>query len=72
MVYILLYSILVSACVCACVCACVYVGLEVNTIIGDVMGLRNSKSIELSSGEDPTRVAAWADWRIASVTLPDR
>ena len=35
------------------------VGLEVNTVIGDVMGWRNSKSIELSSSDDPTQVADW-------------
>ena len=35
------------------------VGLEVDTIIGDVMGSRNNKSIQLSSINDPTRVADW-------------
>ena len=35
------------------------VGLDVNTIIGDVMALRNSQSIELSSSDDPTWVASW-------------
>ena len=33
--------------------------LEVNTIIGDVMGWRNCKSMELSSSDDPTQVADW-------------
>ena len=39
--------------------------LDVNTIIGDVMALRNSQSIELSSSDDPTWVADWvsgASW----------
>ena len=35
------------------------VGLDVNTIIGDVMASWNSQSIELSSGYDPTWVADW-------------
>ena len=30
------------------------VGMEVNTIIGDVMGWKNSKTLELSSSDDPT------------------
>ena len=33
------------------------VGLDVNTIIVDVMALRNSQSVELSSSDDPTWVA---------------
>ena len=35
------------------------VGMDVNTIIGDVMASRNSQSIELSSSDDPTWVADW-------------
>ena len=35
------------------------VGMDVNTIIGDVMASRNSQSIELSSCDDPTWVADW-------------
>ena len=35
------------------------VGMDVNTIIGDVMAPRNSQSIELSSCDDPTWVADW-------------
>ena len=33
------------------------VGMDVNTIIGDVMASRNSQSIELSNSDDPTWVA---------------
>ena len=35
------------------------VGMDVNTIIGDVMASRYSQSIELSSSDDPTWVADW-------------
>ena len=42
------------------ICTSKQVGPDVNTIIGDVMGWRNSKSIELSSSDDPTQVADWA------------
>ena len=35
------------------------VGLDVNTIIGDVMASRNSQSIELSSRNDLTWVTDW-------------
>ena len=35
------------------------VGLDVNTIIGDVMASRISQSIELSSGDDLTWVTDW-------------
>ena len=35
------------------------VGMDVNTIIGDVMASRCSQSIELSSCDDPTWVADW-------------
>ena len=35
------------------------VGMDVNTIIGDVVASRNSQTIELSSGDDPTWVADW-------------
>ena len=35
------------------------VGLDVNIIIGDIMGSRNSQSIELSSSDDRTWVADW-------------
>ena len=35
------------------------VGLDVNTIIGDVMASRNSQSTELSSSDDPTWFADW-------------
>ena len=35
------------------------VGMDVNTIIRDVMASRNSQSIELSSSNDPTWVAVW-------------
>ena len=35
------------------------VGLDVNTIIGDVMASWNSQSIELSGSDDPTWVADW-------------
>ena len=35
------------------------VGLDVNTIIGDVMASRNSQSIELSSSDDPTWITDW-------------
>ena len=41
------------------------VGLDVDTIIGDVMALQNSQSIELSSSDDPTWVTDWvsgASW----------
>ena len=41
------------------VCTSKQVGLEVNTIIRDVMGWRHSKSIELSSSDDQTHVADW-------------
>ena len=39
---------------CNCVCTSKQVGLEVNTIIEDVRGWRNSKRIELLSSDDPT------------------
>ena len=35
------------------------VGIDVNTIIGDVMASRSSQSIELSSSDDQTWVADW-------------
>ena len=35
------------------------VGMDVNTIIGDIMASRNSQSIELSSCDDPTWVVDW-------------
>ena len=35
------------------------VGMDVNTIIGDVVASRNSQNIELSSSDDPTLVADW-------------
>ena len=35
------------------------VGLVVYTMIGNIMGSRNSKSIELWSSDDPTRVTNW-------------
>ena len=35
------------------------VGLDVNTIIGDVTASRNSQSFQLSSSNDPTWVADW-------------
>ena len=35
------------------------VGMDVNTIIWDVMASRYSQSIELSSSDDPTWVADW-------------
>ena len=35
------------------------VGMDVNTIIGDVMASRNSQSIKLSSSDDPTWVTDW-------------
>ena len=35
------------------------VGMDVNTVIGDVMASRYSQSIELSSSDDPTWVADW-------------
>ena len=45
-----------------CVCASKQVGLEVNTIIEDVRGRRNSKRIELLCSDDPTPSSqiAWA------------
>ena len=39
---------------CSYVCTSKQVGLEVNTIIEDVRGWRNSKRIELLSSDDPT------------------
>ena len=38
-------------------CTSKQVGLRVRTIIGDLMGWRNSMSIQLSSGDDPIQVA---------------
>ena len=39
--------------------AAMQVGLDVNTIIGDIMASRNSQSTELSSSDDPTWFADW-------------
>ena len=50
-------------------CTSKQVGLRVNTIIGDVMGWQNSKSIELSSSDDLTQVADLGDQCPVSVTL---
>ena len=41
---------------CNWVCTRMQVGQEVNTIIGDLMGWQNSKSIGLSSSDDPIQV----------------
>ena len=44
---------------CNWVCTSKQVILEVTIMIGDVMGWQNSKSIKLSSRDDPTQVADW-------------
>ena len=55
------------------VCTSKQVGLEVNTIIEDVRGWRNSKRIELLSSDDPTPSSqiGWAVPRECNTRMRD-